>query len=191
MFSFSFVLPLKAIVFQMLFLALAIAIEALVFQKQWKLSRRASIEYAIAVNLFSTCLGWLSFFAFQPILSPALKKQIITFIFFNNIVENSNVPLSIVYGEVALIVFLAFVFILIAELIFLDVWRNLIKEQPQAEQKEQVSQKYRTAVTSSLYKKYYDSAKTRITSSTILVANAYSGTGILLILFLTKIVENQ
>ncbi|HAZ45341.1 MAG TPA: hypothetical protein DDW76_18445 [Cyanobacteria bacterium UBA11369] len=183
--SFSFVLPLRAIVFQMLFLSLAIAIEALVFQKQWKLSRKASIEYSLGLNLFSTCLGWLVFFAVQSFLSPNLKKQIITFVFFNNIVENAAVPIGLVYGEVALIVFLAFVFILIAELVFLDVWRNLVKEAPPAE-KQQESGRYRPTLTSSLYKRYYDSAKARITSSTILVANAYSGTAILLMLFLTN-----
>ncbi len=183
--SFSFVLPLRAIVFQMLFLSLAIAIEALVFQKQWKLSRKASIEYSLGLNLFSTCLGWLVFFAVQSFLSPNLKKQIITFVFFNNIVENAAVPIGLVYGEVALIVFLAFVFILIGELVFLDVWRNLVKEAPPAEKQEE-SGRYRPTLTSSLYKRYYDSAKARITSSTILVANAYSGTAILLMLFLTN-----
>jgi hypothetical protein len=180
--SFSFVLPLRAIVFQMLFLSLAIAIEALVFQKQWKLSRKASIEYSLGLNLFSTCLGWLVFFVVQSFLSANLKKQIITFVFFNNIVENSTIPLGLIYGEVALMVFLAFVFILIAELLFLDVWRNLLKEETPAEQ----GNKYRPTITSSLYKRYYDSAKSRITSSTILVANAYSGTAILLILLLTN-----
>ncbi len=184
--SFSLVLPLRAIIFQMLFLSLAIAIEALVFQKQWKLSRKASIEYSLGLNLFSTCLGWLLFFAFQPFLPPNLKKQIITFVFFNNIVENSTVPIGLVYGQVALMVFLAFVFILMAELVFLDVWRNLVKETPQAETEEQ-SGRYRPTLTSSLYKRYYDAAKARITSSTILVANAYSGTAILLMCFLTNI----
>ncbi|MFB2976393.1 filament integrity protein FraC [Microseira sp. BLCC-F43] len=183
--SFSFVLPLRAIVFQMLFLSLAIAIEALVFQKQWKLSRKASIEYSLGLNLFSTCLGWLVFFAVDRFLSTNLKKQIITFIFFNNIVENSTVPVGVVYGEVALMVFLCFVFILIAELIFLDVWRNLAKEATPAEQEEQ-SGRYSHTITSYLYKRYYDSAKARITSSTILVANAYSGTAILFMLFLTN-----
>ncbi|GET37607.1 filament integrity protein FraC [Microseira wollei] len=184
--SFYFVLPLRAIVFQMLFLSLAIAIEALVFQKQWKLSRKASIEYSLGLNLFSTCLGWLVFFAVQRFLSTNLKKQIITFIFFNNIVENSTVPTGLVYGEVALIVFLCFVFILIAELVFLDVWRNLAKAATPAEQEEKQGNKYSPTITSSLYKRYYDSAKARITSSTILVANAYSGTGILFMLFLTN-----
>ena len=183
--SFSFVLPLRAIIFQMLFLSLAIAIEALVFQKQWKLSRKASIEYSLGLNLFSTCLGWLVLFAVQPFLSPNLKKQIITFVFFNNIVENSTVPLGLVYGEFALIVFLAFVFILMSELVFLDVWRNLVKEATPAQPENQAG-KYRPTLTSSLYKRYYDSAKARITSSTILVANAYSGTTILFMLFLTN-----
>ena len=183
---FSFVLPLRAIVFQMLFLSLAIAIEALVFQKQWKLSRKASTEYSLGLNLFSTGLGWLIFFAVQPFLSTNLKKQIITFVFFNNIVENSAVPIGLVYGEFALIVFLAFVLILIAELLFLDVWRNLVKEETPAEQEAKQGSKYRPTLTSSLYKRYYDSAKARITSSTILIANAYSGTAILLMLFLTN-----
>ena len=63
---------------------------------------------------------------------------------------------------------------------------NLVKETPQAETEEQ-SGRYRPTLTSSLYKRYYDAAKARITSSTILVANAYSGTAILLMCFLTNI----
>ena len=184
---FSFVLPLRAIVFQMLFLSLAIAIEALVFQKQWKLSRKASIEYSLGLNLFSTGLGWLVFFAVQPFLSTNLKKQIITFVFFNNIVENSTVPIGLVYGEVALIVFLAFVFILIAELVFLDVWRNLIKEVPKEDEERPGHNKYNQAITSSMYKRYYTAATGRVNSGTILVANAYSSTVILLLLFVKNL----
>lgn len=184
---FSFVLPLRAIVFQMLFLAIAIAIEAWVFQNRWKLGRKASVEYSIGLNLFSTCLGWLLFFALQPLLSTNLKKQIINYVFFNNIVENPNVPQFLLYGEVALIVFLAFVFILIAELIFLDVWRNLIKEVPKEDEERPGHNKYNQAITSSMYKRYYTAATGRVNSGTILVANAYSSTVILLLLFVKNL----
>jgi hypothetical protein len=179
---FSIVLPLQAILFQSLFLAIAIAIEAYIFQRQWKLGRRKSVEYSLALNLFSTVVGWVIFFAAQPLLSPALKKQIITYIFFNNLASTASSG-SFLYGEIALLVFLSFVFILISELIFLEVLRSLTREESPV----QSEPRYRYTTTSSLYRRYYESKKERINSTTILVANAVSGSAILLIAFLKEL----
>ena len=178
---FSIVLPLQAILFQALFLAIAIATEAYIFQRQWKISRRSSVEYSLALNLFSTVVGWVIFFAAQPLLTPALKKQLISYIFFNNLASTSNGSSPSIYGEIALLVFLTFVFILISELVFFEVLRSLTKEESPAVQSEP---RYRYTTTSSLYRRYYESKKERINSTTILVANAASGSAILLLAFL-------
>ena len=178
---FSIVLPLQAILFQSLFIAIAIAIEAYIFQRQWQLGRRKSVEYSLALNLFSTVVGWVIFFAAQPLLSPTLKKQIITYIFFNNLGSTSSTgSFPFIYGEIALLVFLSFVFILMSELLFLEVLRSLTREESPVESEP----RYRYTTTSSLYRRYYESKKERINSTTILVANALSGSAILLISFL-------
>lgn len=50
------VLPLRAVMFQILFLLVAIAVESFIFKKKLHLSGRTSIEYATSINLFSTII---------------------------------------------------------------------------------------------------------------------------------------
>lgn len=58
----TIVLPLRAIACQVLFLWVAIAIEAAIFHRQLGLSRRVSLYYAVPTNLVCVVLGWLVFF---------------------------------------------------------------------------------------------------------------------------------
>lgn len=78
------VLPLRAIVFQVLFLLIAIAIEALVLQRRLLIARRKSIEYAAFMNLLSAILGWIVFFFLVSRLSGELKAQLLSYIFYDN-----------------------------------------------------------------------------------------------------------
>lgn len=59
---FPSVLPLRAIAFQILFLLVAIAVEASVFHRLLKTDPKQSILYASSINLFCTVLGWIVFF---------------------------------------------------------------------------------------------------------------------------------
>jgi uncharacterized membrane protein len=181
---FAFVLPLRAILFQLLCLSVAIALEAYIFQKQWKLSRQTSIQYSISLNLFSTVLGWILFFVIQPLLSVNLKRQLLNYVFFNHLIDPTKAPVPLAFGETALIVFLSFVVILIGELIFLEVLRNLLKTETEENQQEKADASYRYGSTSSFYRRYRESALERVNSTTILTANALSGSAILLILLL-------
>ncbi|WP_017716285.1 filament integrity protein FraC [Kamptonema formosum] len=78
------VLPLRAILFQVLFLLIAVAIEAMILRWRLKMGPKKSVGYAASLNLLSTVAGWLIFFFAAPRLSPDLKAQLISYIFFNN-----------------------------------------------------------------------------------------------------------
>ncbi len=81
------ILPLRAILFQVLFLMIAIAAESAVLHWRLGLQRRVSVKYAASLNLFSTLVGWLIFFGIAGILpnlfSGVLEQQLISYILFN------------------------------------------------------------------------------------------------------------
>lgn len=77
------ILPLRAILFQLLFIVLAIAIEALVLQRYLGIGRKTSIQYAATANLFSTVVGWFILFVGEPFLNQNLRSQLISYIFFD------------------------------------------------------------------------------------------------------------
>jgi hypothetical protein len=77
------IFPLGAILFNFLFLLVAIPIEAYVFYKRLKFDRKTSTFYAISVNLFSSAIGWFLFFVLEPILPIYFKAELINFVFFN------------------------------------------------------------------------------------------------------------
>lgn len=84
------VVPLRAIVFQALFLLVAIAIEAVVLQRFLRLDPRQSVQYAASVNLLCTVVGWLALFIFFSLVytMPAdwtipFQANLVNFIFFD------------------------------------------------------------------------------------------------------------
>jgi hypothetical protein len=87
---FPSVLPLRAIAYQILFLLIAIAIEAWVLRRLLKTAPRQSIQYATTVNLLCTIVGWLAFFLFYAFTSALpsgattrFDVNLIDFIFFD------------------------------------------------------------------------------------------------------------
>ncbi|XGV98050.1 MAG: filament integrity protein FraC [Leptolyngbya sp. BL-A-14] len=116
------VLPLRAVVFQSLFLLIAIALEALVLFRMLNLDYKASMQSAISVNLLSTFIGWLCFFIGQPFLPIAWRVQLISFIFFEHFHADPlllNVAPALV--TFALGMFLGTFFIKLKGLEFLDI----------------------------------------------------------------------
>lgn len=77
-------LPLGVILFNLLFLLVAIPIEAYVFNIRLKFDKKTSIFYATATNLFSGTLGWIIFFSLEPNLPVDIRSELINYIFFNN-----------------------------------------------------------------------------------------------------------
>ncbi len=80
--NYTDVLPLRAIVFQLLFLFMAIAIEAAVLNQRLNLGRKVSMQYAATVNLLSTVIGWMVFFAIEPWLPSAARQLLVEYVFF-------------------------------------------------------------------------------------------------------------
>lgn len=83
------VLPARAIAFQILFLLVAIALEAIVLYRRLPYGYKVSVQYATTINLLSTLVGWVIFFNLQQVLPEDLRVQLISFFFFERFFANS------------------------------------------------------------------------------------------------------
>jgi hypothetical protein len=90
-FAIPRVWPVGAILFNFLFLLIAIPIEAYIFNKRLQFDKKTSTFYAISVNCFSGAIGWTIFFLLEPRLPVMLKSELISYVFFNNF-RASNTP---------------------------------------------------------------------------------------------------
>lgn len=106
------VLPLRAIAFQILFLLIAISLEALVLYRRLNFDHKTSVRYATSINLFSTFVGWLIFFNVQAVLPDDLRVQLISFFFFERFFPNPWSPsVAPILTLMALGTFLGVVFV--------------------------------------------------------------------------------
>jgi len=105
------VLPLRAILSQLLILWLSIAIESWFFQKLLKITPKTSVEDAAVINLFSTCIGWLIFLIWEGLLPQEKIEQLMGYILLGQ-----WQPIS------PLLIFAAF---LIYSISFLLKWKGL------------------------------------------------------------------
>ncbi|MEH2143298.1 filament integrity protein FraC [Nostoc sp.] len=78
------IFPIGGILFDFLFVLIAIPIEAYVFHNRLKFDKKSSIFYAISINLFSSVIGWIIFFVSEPMLPIQVKSELINYMFFNN-----------------------------------------------------------------------------------------------------------
>ncbi|WP_096595332.1 filament integrity protein FraC [Calothrix sp. NIES-2098] len=116
------VLPVGAVLFDLLFLLIAIAIEAYCFNIRLKFDKKTSVFYAISINLFSSVIGWIVFFLVEPILPLYLKSELMNFVFFNS-VKSSNTPTYII-----LTAFIIFFGTFIVKLLLLRVFSLALSE---------------------------------------------------------------
>ncbi len=169
-------LPVQTILYQSLFLLMAIAIEGYILHRQLKLTRKTSIQYAASINLLSTIVGWLLFFFIQPLLVIDIKIQLISYIFFNRFLSSgSNSPSFVIIIGFILSFFLSFM-VKFQGLKSLD---SLLMESNSMSQilVKLTSLRYHKKKSSNLYNIKHSSQAT-----TILLANAYSHSAMLLIL---------
>jgi len=82
------ILPLRAIVFQILFLTVAIAIEAGILRQRLRLGFETSVQYVTVINLAAVVVGWIAFLIVEPLAPPDIKEQIIGYILFDHILIN-------------------------------------------------------------------------------------------------------
>lgn len=131
---FSDILPLRAVLFQLLFLLVAIALEALVFYRTLNLDYKTSAQYSATVNLLSTFLGWFVFFTIQPFLPEGLRVQLISYIFFEQFFPNpwlTTIPSILVI--LGLGIFLA---TFLVKLKGLDILEALLEKNKDKKQEE-------------------------------------------------------
>lgn len=173
---FSEVLPLRAILFQVLFLLIAIAIEAFVFHRRLNPDYKTSMQYAASINLFSTFVGWLIFFNSQPFLPPEWRIQLISFIFFERFYSDPLfVSVSPVLISFALAMFFGTFLLKLKGLDFLDYLFE--KAPPKKEEVAEPRPRYRSRENQLL--RFRSNSRVY----TVLVANACSFSAILFLLF--------
>ena len=174
--------PLQMILFQLLFMLVAIALEARVLQRRLRITRKASIEYATSINLLTVIIGWLVFFLLMTqknVLPPAIKNQIVSYIFFDRLLG----PLAgnsylIIVGTGIVMFFCAFV-IKLKGLQLLEALRETSTAKKSFLQPEPSS---RFALPVRLEQALVRTDPNQAT--TIFLANAYSLSAIFLLLFL-------
>ena len=80
------VFPFGVILFDFLFLLVAIPVEAFILNKRLKFDKRTSTFYAISINLFSNVIGWVIFFVLEPTnFFNSYKSQLINFLLYNRL----------------------------------------------------------------------------------------------------------
>jgi hypothetical protein len=175
------ILPLRAIAIQGLCLLVAIAIEALVLQKRLDLTPRGSVQYATTLNLFSTVIGWLSFFVIQPFLPSALQMQVLSYIFFGRFftaAAGSGITPSSLTTMAIVLAFATFSLTFLFEKIILGALINLLATQTVAIDSTDVNA-YRL-------RRYQLSWTAQLRSSALLTANACSYGAILVLLLILR-----
>lgn len=178
------VLPLKAVVFQVLFLLVAIALEAMVLRQQLRFGYKKSVQYAAAVNLLTVVAGWISFLAIEPLLDEGLRAQVISYVLFDNLLNNGlKRQMSWIILVAGLVAFFVTLILKLKglELIMRAIGTWQLPSQPRELSRQQRYDRARTGTTR------YQQAASRFAIA-ILQANALSFSAILLLLVLRSYV---
>ncbi|MFN6516926.1 MAG: filament integrity protein FraC [Nostoc sp. CreGUA01] len=168
------IFPVGGILFDFLFVLIAIPIEAYVLHKRLKFDKKTSTFYAISINLFSSVIGWFIFFVSEPMLPIQVKSELINYMFFNTFKSSSTQSLII------LTAFIIFFGTFIMKFILLRILLVSLLKEPFAKKEEEVQvfqrQKWRA----------FSGLKLQNTNlvTTILIANSLSYTAITIILLL-------
>jgi hypothetical protein len=166
------VYPLGVILFDFLFLLVAIPIEAYILNTRLRFDKKTSIFYAISINLISSVVGWVAFFIAEPLLPKDLRTELISYAFFNKFQSNTVPPLLIF---TALIIFFG-TFIL---KFFILKGLLVLLSEPEKAPKDPENFKQRNTIRASRAKLQNTSVVT-----TTLIANSLSYSAIAIILLL-------
>ncbi|MCC5656228.1 filament integrity protein fraC [Nostoc sp. XA010] len=166
------IFPIGGILFDFLFVLIAIPIEAYVLHNRLKFDKKTSIFYAISMNLFSSVIGWVIFFVVEPMLPIHLKSELISYMFFNNF-KSANTQ-SLIILTACIIFFATFIMkFFILRVLLLSLTEPVAKKQ----EEPQTSQRRRL--------RGFSTAKLQSTNLvvTTLIANSLSFSAITIILF--------
>ena len=178
----STILPLRAIVFQFLFLAVAIGLETVMLHRIRRLDYKTSAQYALTVNLLSTVVGWLIFFNLQPLVPEDLRDQMISFVLFDHLeIDFSQSRTTSMIVLVSLIIFIGTFLLKLQALNLLE----LLLEKSVAEQKVDA------AIGRFLRQKRTIDFQPDSKAYAIFVGNAYSFSVILFLLFVRLLTQSS
>ncbi|KAB8329995.1 filament integrity protein fraC [Scytonema tolypothrichoides VB-61278] len=169
------IFPIGAILFNFLFLLVAIPIEAYVLNTRLKFDKKTSAFYAISINVFSNVIGWVIFFFVEPVLSPNLKSELMSFVFFNRLQTPGIQTLLI------LTAFIIFFGTFLVKYVLLRVLLISLSDFKKAPPEPQVIQRRNSRVASK--------GKWQNTNivTTILIANALSYSLVAILLFIRSV----
>jgi hypothetical protein len=153
-----------------------------------KWSRRTCIQYAAIVNLLAALLGWVGFFIIFNYLSPLLKGQIVSYIFFNRLFNYQQESVSGLIVMAGFIIFFAAFVIKLKAIDFLQIFLQPPPTNPPPVTESQVVSP-RQQRKSQSHRRLFAIHQNK--EMAVLVANACSHTAILLILFLYNLYVNK
>jgi hypothetical protein len=172
------VLPIQAVLFQVVFLLVAIALEARVLYRKLRISRRTSVEYATSINLLTAVAGWLGFFLLQNLLPQPFRTQIISYVFFDRLLTPQPENWHLIIAATGIVMFFAAFLIKLKGLQFLEA---LLQRSPQ-EKSPIPADGPRLGLAARLERAAAHTDPNK--AGVLLLANAYSHSAILLLLLL-------
>lgn len=165
------IFPIGGFLFDLLFVLIAIPIEAYILHARLKFDKKTSTFYAISINLFSSVIGWFIFFVSEPILPIQFKSELINYMLFNSFKSSNTQTLIILTACIIFFTtFLMKFFILKVLLFSLNESFAKKEEEPQTSLRQQ--------------RRRFSSLNFQNTNlvTTILIANSLSYTAITIIL---------
>lgn len=169
------VFPLGIILFDLLFLLVAIPIEAYILNIRLNFDKKSSTFYAICVNFFSSAIGWFVCFQLEPYLPERWRLELINFVFFNRLSFPGEV-----YGSIIIFASTAFFITFLMKLILLKFLIFSLREEISFSLKTQPPLMRRSSSRRN--------SKSKILNTnlvlTVLIANALSYSAILVLLFI-------
>ncbi|MEM7727305.1 MAG: filament integrity protein FraC [Cyanobacteria bacterium P01_A01_bin.45] len=182
MFDFSTmggVFPLGIILFDLLFLLIAIPIEAYILNVRLQFDKKSSIYYAICTNFFASALGWLLCFLIEPTLPIRQKMNLLDYVFFNRISPEVQ-TLLILLGFIAFFTTFIMKFVFLRLLIFLQQEKIVLLKETQADFPQRNSRR-----------NYRSRLQNTSLVTTTLIANSLSYTAIAITLFVISSIPNN
>ncbi|MBN3960308.1 filament integrity protein FraC [Nostoc sp. NMS8] len=168
------IFPIGGILFDLLFVMIAIPIEAYVLHSRLKFDKKTSTFYAISINLFSSVIGWIIFFVSEPLLPIQVKSELINYMLFNSFKLPSTQTLIILTACIIFFATFLMKFFILRVLLF-SLHEPVVKKEAK-EEENKISQRQQRLRLSSV-----NFQNTNLVT-TILIANSLSYTAITIIL---------
>ncbi len=186
--EYGSILPLRMVTFQILFLLVAVALEAGILRQRLRLGFQTSVQYALVTNLAAIVCGWLAFLILEPLMPLEIEAQIINYVLFNQLLLNGwTTEIGAILFGIGLIAFFGTFFIKAKGIEFFlrsdDAWGPLTKKGPRLPRDERYARARGTGLE-------VGQSNARFID-TMIQANAASFSAILLLILLRAFVKGQ